>query len=74
MHRVATASVGDTTGMIKLSLFDADIERVNEGEIYELKNGYVSKFQNDLQLNIGKFGQFTKIDHEDFEINTSNLM
>ncbi|NVM03059.1 MAG: hypothetical protein HWN67_12025 [Candidatus Helarchaeota archaeon] len=74
MHRVATASVGDTTGLINLSLFDAAIESVNEGEIYELKNGYVSKFQNNLQLNIGKYGQFTKIDHEDFEINTTNLM
>jgi len=72
-HRVATASVGDETGIIRLSLFDQSIEEVAEGEIYELKNGYVSQFQNNLQLNIGKYGEFAKIEHEDFEINTEVL-
>lgn len=74
MHKVATASVGDTTGMINLSLFDQDIEGVKAGEIYELKNGYVSKFQDTLQLNIGKLGTFEKIEHEDFQINTKHLL
>lgn len=69
MHRVATAEVGDETGIIRMSLFDNMIEEVGEGEIYELKNGYISKFQDNLQLNIGKFGEFKKTDHEDFEIN-----
>ncbi|MHA1379545.1 MAG: hypothetical protein ACTSRG_14320 [Candidatus Helarchaeota archaeon] len=73
VHKVATASVGDTSGMINLSLFDNDIEGVKEGDIYELKNGYISKFQDTLQLNIGKYGNFKKIEHKDFKINTDKL-
>ncbi len=73
-HRVATTTVGDTTGMINLSLFDDMIEKVNEGEIFQLTNCYIKKFKDTLQLNIGKFGKFEKIKHEDFEINTENLL
>lgn len=55
-HRVTEALCGDETGTILLTLWDADIEKVNEGDTVDVGNGYVSLFQGSMRLNIGRFG------------------
>lgn len=55
-HRVTEVLVGDETGTILLTLWDNDIEKVNEGNTVNIGNGYVSLFQGSMRLNIGRFG------------------
>jgi len=54
---VAKATLEDETGKISLSLWGKDIEKVGEGDTVEIKNGYVSEFMGELQLNVPKSGE-----------------
>jgi len=55
-HRVSDALVGDETGCIYLTLWDDNIEKVNDGDTILVKNGYVNLFRGNMRLNIGKYG------------------
>jgi replication factor A1 len=55
-HKVTEFVVGDETGVVLLTLWDADIEKVKEGDIVDIGNAYVSLFRGQMRLNIGKFG------------------
>jgi len=54
---VATATLSDDTGDIKLSLWDEMIERVSKGTKVKISNGYTNKFHDENQLNIGRYGK-----------------
>ena len=56
-HRVTEALAGDETGTILLTLWDDDIEKVDEGNVFEVNNGYVTLFRGSMRLNIGKYGR-----------------
>ena len=66
MHSVVDSYIGDRTGIIILSLWDDDANKIENGDIIDIKNGYVSRFKGRLRLNIGKYGEFEKIDDPDF--------
>jgi len=55
-HKVGEFLVGDETGVVLLTLWDSDIDKVKEGDTVEIGNGYVSLFRGQMRLNIGKFG------------------
>ena len=55
--KVANAMIKDDSGSIKLSLWNADIDRVKIGNTIKITNGYVSEFQGEKQLTTGKFGK-----------------
>jgi replication factor A1 len=57
-HKVLEALVGDETGCIYLNLWDDNIEKVKEGDILKIKNGYVNLFRGNMRLNIGRYGSF----------------
>jgi len=59
--RVATATVKDNTGEVKLTLWNESIDKVNVGDKLQLKNCYVNEFQGDMQLTTGKFGSIEVI-------------
>ncbi|MGQ4833764.1 MAG: single-stranded DNA-binding protein [Candidatus Asgardarchaeia archaeon] len=71
-HRVAEAVVGDETGVIKMTLWDDQIDLIDEGNTYVLKNGYVGFFKNTLRLNIGKYGSIEESDEEIQSVNLDN--
>lgn len=56
-HRVTEALAGDETGAILLTLWDDDIEKVEEGNVFEVNNGYVTLFRGSMRLNVGKYGR-----------------
>ncbi|HII86304.1 TPA: single-stranded DNA-binding protein [Candidatus Bathyarchaeota archaeon] len=56
-HRVCDALVGDETGSIYLTLWDDNIEKVNENDSIRVENGYVTLFKGNMRLNIGKYGK-----------------
>jgi replication factor A1 len=74
-HRVCDALVGDETGSIYLTLWDDNIEKVNENDTLRVENGYVTLFKGNMRLNIGKYGKLEPA-KEPFtgEVNTENNM
>ena len=58
---VATATLEDSSGSIKLSLWNQDIEKVKQGDKVKIENGFVKEFQGELQLTSGKFGKIEVI-------------
>ena len=55
-HKVTEALVGDETGAVFLTLWDNDIEKIKDGDIIDIGNGYVSLFKGSMRLNTGRFG------------------
>ncbi len=68
-HRVADATVGDSTGCVQVPLWDASIDEINAGTTYQLKNGYTGLFRGSLRLNIGKFGELSEAEEAIEEVN-----
>jgi replication factor A1 len=54
---VATATLQDESGTIKMSLWNQDIDKVAAGSRIKVTNGYVKEFQGEKQLTAGKFGK-----------------
>jgi len=54
---VCTAKVKDDSGEIKLTLWNEDIDKINQGDKIHLKNGWCSEFQGEKQISAGKFGE-----------------
>ena len=65
-HKVCDALVGDETGSIYLTLWDDNIEKVNENDTIRIENGYVTLFKGNMRLNIGKYGKMA-LAEEPFE-------
>ncbi|HDI07054.1 MAG TPA: DNA-binding protein [Candidatus Bathyarchaeota archaeon] len=59
MLRVATATLSDDTGSIKLTLWNDQIDQVNVNDKVKIENGYVTSFRGEIQLNVGKYGKLT---------------
>lgn len=55
--RVANAKLSDDTGSIQISLWDEDIDKVREGDVIRVENGYVTRFRGKAQLNAGFYGR-----------------
>ncbi|MBI4447524.1 DNA-binding protein [Candidatus Woesearchaeota archaeon] len=55
--RVATAIGKDSTGKIKVTLWNDEIDKVNVGDKIKITNGYVNEFQGEKQLTAGRFGK-----------------
>ena len=68
-HRVADATVGDTTGCVQVPLWDNSLDDVKAGTTYTLKNGYTGLFRGNLRLNIGKFGELAEAEEAIAEVN-----
>ena len=68
-HRVADATVGDSTGCVQVPLWDNSLDDVKAGTTYTLKNGYTGLFRGNLRLNIGKFGELAEAEEAIEEVN-----
>ena len=68
-HRVADATVGDSTGTVQVPLWDSSIDDMKAGTTYTLKNGYTGLFHGNLRLNIGKYGELAEAEEDIEEIN-----
>lgn len=66
------AVVGDETGTIVLTLWDAQIGQVGPGDVLQVNNGYVSLVRGHMRLNVGKYGTFQKVEVEIPDVKTDN--
>jgi len=72
-HKVCDALVGDETGVVYLTLWDDNIEKVNDGDTIRVENGYVTLFKGNMRLNIGKYGKLEPAKEPlTAEVNTEN--
>lgn len=56
---VVNALIGDSTGKIKLCLWEAQIGQISIGDSIEIKNVHVCVFRGEKQLRLGKNGSLT---------------
>ncbi len=68
--KVAEATVGDETGTVILSLWQDQIGSVQENDVLQIENGYISLVRGHMRLNVGKHGKMTKSDKEIAEVNS----
>jgi replication factor A1 len=72
-HKVSDALVGDETGTVYLTLWDDNIEKINDGDSVRIENGYVTLFKGNIRLNIGKYGKLElAAEPLEAEVNTEN--
>jgi len=62
MLRVANATIKDDSGTITLVLWNENIDKVQEGAVIKIENGYVNTWQNQAQLTLGKFGKMSVVE------------
>jgi replication factor A1 len=55
--RVANVTLRDDSGTITLTLWNENIDKVQEGMSIKLVNAYANTYQDKLQLTLGKFGK-----------------
>ncbi len=55
--RVCNATIKDTSGEMKLTLWNDEIDTVKVGDKIKITNGYVNEFQGEKQLTAGRFGK-----------------
>lgn len=72
IHRVAEVLIGDETGTVLMSLWDDDIDAVEEGDVISIENGFTSLFRDSLRVNVGRLGKIQKIDEEIENVNLGN--
>jgi replication factor A1 len=68
-HRVLDAVVGDSTAHVAVPLWDSNIDELEIGNTYTLKNGYTGLFRGNLRLNIGKYGEVSEAEEAIDEVN-----
>ncbi|HXZ90040.1 MAG TPA: single-stranded DNA-binding protein [Candidatus Dormibacteraeota bacterium] len=71
-HRVLDALVGDDSGTIYMTLWDENIDKVNEGDTLNVKNGYVRPFKGSMRLNVGRYGSLEPAETPLGDVNTQN--
>ncbi|MEM0437919.1 MAG: OB-fold nucleic acid binding domain-containing protein [Candidatus Micrarchaeia archaeon] len=59
--KVATATLKDDSGEIKLTLWNDDAAKFKVGDKVKVSNGWVSEFKGTKQLSSGKGGKIEKV-------------
>ncbi len=70
--KVCNAKVKDETGEIKLTLWNEDVDKVNQGDKIHLQNGWCSEYQGEKQLSAGKFGKIEIVEAAKTEVLTND--
>jgi replication factor A1 len=71
-RQLSEATIGDETGIVIMSLWEDQIDKVSQDDVIQVSNGYVSLVRGHIRLNVGKYGSFSKSDAQIGEVNTSN--
>ena len=72
-HKVTEVLVGDETGCVFLTLWDDNIDQIDNDDTIKIANGYINLFRGNMRLNIGRYGTFEVVDESSIsEVNTEN--
>lgn len=59
--KIVTCTFKDDTGEIDLTLWEEEIEAVEEGDRVRITGAYVREWADDVQLNIGRDGEIEPV-------------
>jgi replication factor A1 len=59
--RIVTAVFEDQTGEIDLTLWEEEIDAIEEGAEVKITGAYVREWADDIQLNIGRDGNIEQV-------------
>ena len=62
--RVCNANIKDDSGEMTLTLWNDEIDAVNEGDKISIVDGWVSEWQGNKQISAGRNGKITKAGEE----------
>ncbi len=62
--RITTVVFEDETGEIDLTLWEEEIDAIEEGADVKIEGAYVREWADDIQLNIGRDGSIERTDEE----------
>ena len=62
--RITTVVFKDETGEIDLTLWEEEIDAIEEGADVKIDGAYVREWADDIQLNIGRDGSIERTDEE----------
>ena len=60
-HEILELEVGDKSGSMKLVLWDDKIIPLKAGDKARIENGFVTSFKGAWRINVGRYGNITKI-------------
>jgi replication factor A1 len=60
-HEIQELKVEDETGSITLVLWDDKIIPLETGDLLQIENGFVTSFKGDWRINVGKYGEISKV-------------
>jgi replication factor A1 len=61
---VSTATISDGTGCMRMSLWNAEIDRVSIGDTVQIENGQVRTFRGELQVSLGRNGRLQVVENQ----------
>jgi len=59
---LSTATISDGTGSMRMSLWNAEIDRVSIGDTVQIENGRVRTFRGELQVSLGRKGRLQVVE------------
>jgi len=60
--RVANAVIKDSTGEIKLTLWNEQIDQITAGSKIILENGWAKEYRGESQVSTGRFGKIELVE------------
>jgi len=61
---LSTATIADDTGSIRMSLWNAEIDRVSIGDTVQINDGRVRTFRGELQVSLGRKGRLQVVENQ----------
>lgn len=60
-HEILEAKVEDETGAMMLVLWGEKVFPLKVGDVLQIGNGFVTSFKGEWRINVGKYGEITKV-------------
>jgi replication factor A1 len=64
---LSTATISDGTGSMRMSLWNAEIDRVSVGDTVQIDNGRVRTFRGELQVSLGRKGRLQVVENQSMQ-------
>src|SRR3972149_4603082 len=71
-RQLPEATIGDETGIVIMSLWEDQIDKVSQDDVIAITNGYVSLVRGHIRVNVGKDGSSSKPAATTGEVNPSH--
>ena len=73
-HLITECVVGDESAIIALTLWNDDIDEIETGKSYELLNGYISLYDESMNLSKGRWGIIREASSEIVQVDETTNM